>query len=453
MNLKKSKFKRIAVIGGGISGLATLHYLCRKYCKRDDIEIKLFEKEKFPGGTIHSQQVDKHLFEHGPNGFLTINPLTLEFFHEIQIADQLIVASAQAKKRFISYQNQLYPVPMNPVALFKFPLFSAREKIRIFQEFFQKAGTDPKESVFDFFQRRFGPRVAQLFLDPMVSGIYAGDAKKISVRAAFPKIYALEQTYGSVIKGLFKQKRDKKIKRKLVSLKDGMGSVIEKLYTMYRVYIHTKIDVASILQKEEKYCFKYDGQMYDADEIFLCAPAYGSSYLLKELNKDLAELLNQFEYAPIAVVGLVYAKSAFKNFPQGFGYLIPSSERRQTLGVLFESLIFANRCAEDEILVRVMIGGSRHPEVEDLSEDEISALALQEINQVLKAEDSPKQVYIKKWRRGIPQYTQTYLALRDQLEQLAAQFPRLHFCANYLKGISFNDCIENAYHSANKSLL
>ena len=194
--------KQILVIGGGISGLSVLHNLKKKYAADPHIQVRLLEKNGYAGGTARTKKYPHCLFEEGPNGFLDSKKSTLQLAQELGIDGDLLPAHHQSAIRYICLKNKLHKLPHNPAGMFKFKPFSLYDKIRFPLEFFVPKGTTPNETVYDFGKRRIGENFSRLFLDPMVSGIFGGDARNMDLKSAFPRIYEIEQTYGSLIKGM-----------------------------------------------------------------------------------------------------------------------------------------------------------------------------------------------------------------------------------------------------------
>jgi oxygen-dependent protoporphyrinogen oxidase len=458
--------QNIIIIGGGISGLALLHYLKQRYGREDGVNILLLEKDARLGGTIRSIQKDGNLFETGPNGFLDSKPRASALMKELGLEGSLARADQASKVRYLSVQNTLHAFPLNPRGFLSFKLLTPFEKLRVFGEWFVPKGRNPDESVYDFGKRRFGEQFARVFLDPMVSGIYGGDARRVILRTVFPKIYHLEQEHGSLFKALVKTRRVQQGREgsalgvpagTLTAPRQGMARLIEAIGTRYREHVLLNQDVVSVAGGQHHYRIRLrDGRELTADDLFVCAPAYSAGPMLKGVSEKMAAALGRIDYAPLAVVGLVVPLKCLAARPKGYGYLVPSSERKEVLGVLFESNIFPGRCGEDRMLFRVMVGGARHPRILNKTQEELVGLALNEITlgtgaggrrPVLAGEDV-EEVFFTPWERAIPQYDLEHRAAVDIIEEELRGRPRLHLVANYWKGVSLNDCIENAYQAA-----
>ena len=398
------RMKKIVIIGGGISGLAVLHYLKQRF--KDYVEITLYERNSQVGGTIGTLDFRGFLFETGPNGFLTNQPNTLEFLQEIGLATELIEANVSAKRRYIQLGGQLKLLPMDLVSFLKSDLLSNIQKFRMFQGLFLR-NTPKDQSIYDYTTKRFGVAVTERFVDPFLTGVYAGDIKSLHMQWAFPKM-------GS-----------KNGKPKLYSFKNGMGSLIQHLSKKYAANVKLESEINDFNQIE-------------ADIKICCTPAYVAANLLK------LDILKEIPYSPIAVIGLAFDKAAFKKIPDGFGYLIPSTEGKDVLGVLLESNVFERKTKENQVFLRVMLGGRHHPEILNLSKEQLLDKAIKELDQIYGLSAKPLGTAVKIWPQAIPQYELNYPNIRQELKKYLETTSSIYLCANYLDGISFNDCIYNA---------
>jgi oxygen-dependent protoporphyrinogen oxidase len=441
--------KNIVIIGAGISGLTLLYYLKKKYAGWPHVKITLLEAAGRPGGNIRTIQENDCLFECGPSGFLANQPAMLELVEELGLAQELITADAASKKRFVLVEEALHAVPGNLPEIFNFKPMTLTEKLRIFAEPFVPKSKKPNEAVYDFAKRRFGVKAARYFVDPMVSGIYAGDSEFLSVEAAFPGIYELEQRHGSVIRGMFAS-GGKKLKAELKSFRKGMGALVDALSGLAQESIRLNEPVREIIRAGQYYLAVTDRDKYPADEIFICTPAYAAGDLVGKLDADLGTALKSIDYAPLAVAGLVFEKTTLQRTPQGFGYLIPSVEESQVLGVLIESNVFEGRAGASQVLFRVMIGGTRNPECIQKSQQDLLAVALKEIDQRYGVTTSPAATIFASYSKAIPQYETAYLTLKKRIEHGLTELPRVHLLANYLNGVAVNDCVRNAKETAGR---
>lgn len=410
--------KRISIIGGGISGLAVLHYL--KQQMGDTVEITLFEREAEVGGTIRTIKKGDCLFECGPNAFLDYQPSTLQLIEELGLTDQLIEAAPGSRRRYIQIKGKLLPIPMDPVSFIRTPLISSDDKWSLLIGLFKK-NISKDRSIYAYVSQRFSPEIAESLVDPFISGIYAGNIKRLHMGAAFPK---------------FNRKGSKR-KTHMCSFKGGMGDIILELGKRYKEHIQTNAVIPDLTSLRPGW-----------DITVIATPAYAAARIVNNLNPALAGVLEQIPYAPVAVVGLLFKKTAFKKIPDGFGYLIPSQENKEVLGVLLESNVYPNRAQADEVMIRVILGGAHHPAIRNSSSEQVLSSAIKEIDAVYGLGSKPVETFVKLWPQAIPQYEMDYPLWHKEIALQCLKTPGVFLCANYLDGISFNDCINNAQVTA-----
>lgn len=433
--------KQIIIIGGGISGLAVLHHLKQKFKDRPDIQILLIEKNPQPGGVIQSYTKAGCLFEAGPEGFLTSKASTLQLAEELGLKDEVIQTPPETKLRYLCINNKLHAMPMGPGEFLRFKPFGIFEKLRVLSELFTPGKSDPKETVYQFGQRRFGKKFTEYFMDAMSTGIYGGNIRQLNLKTAFPQIYSMEEQHGSLLRaGIRQMKTRKKNASNLLSLRHGMGQLINALQNKYHDHISLEDEVYSLVKSEAGYVVETNKRKYFADEIFLCTPAYSAARLLRTINQSLALMLERIEYVPMTIIGLVYRKSSFQNAPRGFGYLVPSREGKKVLGMIFSSNVFPGRADSGKILLRVMLKGDHRS---NPTSDAIRCTQ-DEVAGIFKVTDSPIDTFSADWPAAIPQYTTAYQALIDPIKQELAGLSQFHVVASYWGGVSVNDCTQNA---------
>ena len=457
----------ILIIGAGISGLSCLHFLKRK---NPNVDVVLLEKNPHAGGTIRSRREDGFLFEHGPNGILA-QPLILEMFEQLGLSAHMIKASEAAKKRYVLKNGKLNPVPGHPKDFFQSNYLSAAEKCRAVCEMFVPKSFVPDETIYDFARRRFGTAVAEKLFDPMVKGIFGGDARRLHLRSVFSKVDRMEQQHGSVFRALMKGKKEKgavPFKRTLVSFREGMQTVIDALVEKYSRHIRCGVEVQNIstgASGRSRFVIQTSSGLFEADHVILCAPAFAAAKLLQGYDSELSRLLGQIEYAPIVVTGMGFERPPTRfsavggadftkrgrgGVPEAYGYLVASSEKSPVLGALFEDQIFEGRASENRALLRVMLGGSDHPEIVRDSPETIQSIALNHLEKVLGLRQKPQKFFLKIWPQAIPQYTLEYADVIRKARGRLENHPGLNLLANYLGGVSFNDCVENASQLAER---
>ncbi len=401
--------QKLAIVGGGISGLSLAYYL------QDKFEITIFEKEKW-GGKVYTQKVDNYLFEEGVNGFLSNSPKTLELCKEIGI--EPIKANENAKKRFI-YDDKLIEIPLKPIDFIKSDIMSFKGKIRLLKEFFIKPKCE-EESVEEFAVRRLGKEFNDKMMIPMLAGIYASTPEITSMNAAFPKLKKIECEYGSLFKGMMKLKRGGQPSGELHSFEWGMSEFINRLKEKIK---------ATFVQQE----IKDIDELKDFDKIVLATPAYESASILKKYEK-LSSLLKKIKYNPVAIVGFDYEDIK----PVGFGIL---TIKEKSLGILMDKYIFPNRNG-----IRVMVGGARYPEIKNFNEKEIIEIAKKDVEKITNSKN-PKISWVKFHKNAIPNYSLGHQQLVDEIFEEAKKVDII-LTGNAYKGVSFNDCIKNSFNLA-----
>lgn len=448
----------LIIAGGGISGLSLGFLLAQNR----DINVTVLEAEKRLGGKIWTERYEGHIVEAGVNAFLSNRPKTFELINALSLTP--LRSSDSARRRFIYSGGRLNLLPESPPAFLASSLISLPGKLRIFFEPFIQRGRSEDETLAEFAKRRLGTEAYEKLIDPMASGIFAGDPEQMSLRSCFPRIYELEQKYGSLIRAMIAlQKEAKKEGRKvgagpggvLTSFEAGMTSVVDTLSASLGERVRVAEKVVS-LEKTKKGFVVYlkDGTRLEADAVALAVPAYEAQAVLKELDKNLSTLLEEIPYPPLSVVALSYKKDKLpKEVSErlnAFGFLVPSRERRKILGSLFDSSIFPNRAPEGHVLIRAMAGGAKAPTAALLSDAELIKAVQAELRDILGIKKEPEFVRIFRHERAIPQYHVGHSLRLNAIEERLSAHKGLYITGNALRGVGFNDCIENSYKLAER---
>ena len=431
---------KIGIVGGGISGLATAFYIRQA---RPDIEIVLFEKAMTLGGKMSTKEVEGFFFEAGSNGFLSNKPDTLELVKLSGCDDILIKSNDSARKRFI-YKDFLCPLPESPKAFLKSPLLSFTGKLRVAGEFFIPAKKDNSdETLQSFGYRRVGKEMTDVFLDAMVAGVFASKPDKISVNSAFPAVVKLEHEYGGLFRGMLaKKKREAGPGGVLMSFEKGVSHFIERLASISNIEIYTNTCVERVDKCEQGYRIVSNDKETLCDKVILASPAFISAQLIKNIDKQLAEILNDIEYSPISIVGFGY--NSLKHDLDGFGLLTTSSANKEILGVLWDSSIFDGRAPKGKKSVRVMIGGQRNPTLALKSENELVAIAQKGIKETMGLDVSPDVVFVERYEKGIPNYRVGHGEQMTKVFKTLTQHKGLYLNSNAYFGVGLNDCVSNS---------
>ncbi len=439
--------RRIAIIGGGISGLSALHFIKHRYGSH--CEVTLFEKETRIGGTIGTDRKDGFISDWGPNGFLDKVPLTLEMISELGIDDLLEPANPKAENRYIYKNSKLHAISPSPIKFLKSSLLSIKGRGRLIVEPFIKQKKDDKdESIFEFAKRRIGKEAAETLIVPMVSGIFGGDARKLSLKACFPIMVEMEHEHGSLIKAMIAKKKQGSKggpagpQGRLTSFKNGLYTVIESFENQYRDNITTGMEITGINYDNSKFeiSFKYN-QPINFDAVICAAPAFAASKIVTDLDNSLAQLLSSIPYSSISVACLGYRQKDISHNLNGFGFLVPRNQGKRILGAIWTSSIFESRSPNGMAQLRVMLGGATDPDAISMDDDKMINLIHDEISPMLGINNRPEYINLFKWQKGIPQFVLGHPEKIRHLTEFQEKYPGLFFTGNAYDGIGLNDCI------------
>jgi len=447
----------VVVIGAGLSGLVTAFALARA-----GLRVQVIEAAPRTGGVISTVRRDGMLYERGPNSALDTHPRISELLDQLGIAAERVEASTVSSRRYVLRDGTPAALPTSPTAFFSTRLFSAAAKLRLLREpFIAPAPATADESVTQFVTRRLGHELLDYAIEPFVAGVYAGNPDELSVTAAFPKLYALEQRYGSLIKGQIKgarerARRDERAKNVAgsFSFRDGMQTLTDALTrALPTVLVDTMV---TRLERTQRGGFRVEASGSEAVQIasravVLAVPAPVAADLLRDHLPDAANALGGVLYAPVASVASLYARSAVAHALDGFGFLVPRVEQRRILGSLFSSSMFEGRAPEGKVLLTTFLGGRRQPEIALQSADDISRIVDGELTDLLGA-GRPIDTAVTRWTAAIPQYTLGHLDRVRRIERAEGGLRGFFLCASYRGGVSVGDRIKSAYETAERIL-
>jgi oxygen-dependent protoporphyrinogen oxidase len=411
----------------------------------------------------------------GANGFLDSKRSTLDLCNELGLTSELIAARPEAKDRFIFWRDRLHKLPTGPGELWGSGLLSWRGKLRLLCEAFVSRQRDEvDESVHEFACRRLGREAAEVLVDAMVTGIKAGDPTLLSVAAAFPRMVELERDYGSLIRAMPKVRRKRLAEAAalphhsaltthhspsstspggtLWSLHGGMGQLIEALTAAGDAELIRGVAVRRIARRErDGWTVFGDGvDRWDAEALVLACPSFVQAELVEPIDSELARLLSEIRYNSVAVVALGFRTADLSRSLDGFGYLVPQRLRRDVLGVLWNSTIFAHRAPVGMVLLQAMCGGWNRPEIVNWDDARLVRAVLDELRHTMQITCAPALVRIIRWPQAIPQYHVGHLARVAAIEAQRRQYPGLFLTGNSFRGVSVNDCTEEAVRCANE---
>lgn len=439
---------KIAIVGGGISSLASAFYL---ESANKDLSIDIYESQARLGGTMKTQNIDGFLFEEGVNGFLTNKPYMLDLVKSAQAEHLLLASNDLARVRYI-YTDKLHLLPETPQAFLRTKLLSLKAKLRVLAEPFIKAKTDAEDETLESFgNRRVGKEMTDIFLNAMVAGVFASSPEKISVKSAFPLVVNLEQKYGGLFRGMLKKrKKTPGPGGILMSFNGGVSTFIEHLATKLSANIFLNTKVEKIEKSNEKYKVISGEKSQVYDKIILATPAFISASLIADLDKNLAEKLAQIEYSPLGVIGFGYEK--LDHNLNGFGLLTPALAQQNILGVLWDSSVFTDRAPNSNQCLRTMIGGQRDKHLLQKTEQELIEIAKEGIKTTMGASASPVAVFTKIYQQAIPNYGLGHSLLIDEIFTKLEAHSGLYLNSNAYKGVALNDCVKNSKICAEKIL-
>lgn len=448
---------RLAIIGGGISGLSLAYYLLEQ---RPSLDILVLESEKKAGGKIWTDRVDGFLCEGGVNGFLDNRPKTIQLITKLSLAP--LRSNDNARKRYVYSEGKLNLLPESPAAFLTSNLLSIAGRLRVIYEMFVPKWQGGEETLAHFATRRLGREAYEKLIDPMASGIFAGDPEKMSIKSCFAKVYNLEQKYGSLIRGMIKlQKEAKKAGGRvgagpggtLTSFYDGMETLIAALSGFLGERVKTESEVISVNREGSHYkLFLSDGTDTEAEVVVCATPAFAAANIVSDLDKNLSSILNEIFYPSISVVCLGYKREKIKHNLMGFGFLIPFREGRKILGTLWDSSIFPNRAPEGYVLLRTMLGGARRSNLALESEQKLIALVTGELKDIMGITVQPDFAKVYTHKRGIPQYFLGHDQKTDLIAGMCNKYKGFYVAGNAYGGIGVNDCIENSSKLAERIL-
>ena len=438
---------RVAVLGGGISGLVAAHQLSLA-----GQDVELFEATDRVGGVIRSELADGFLLEHGPNS-IQPGPEVWKMIESLGLLPEMVEANSAHRNRFVVRDAMLHPVPLSPGQFFRASLFSPRAKVRLLREPLVGKASQP-ESVAEFVRRRLGNEFLQYAIDPFVAGVYAGDPEQLSMQHAFPRMVALEENYGSLIIGMLaarKSNAERPAPKKLISFGHGMETIPRRLASRLgrRIYLQRKVRGLEPTPNGLSVLIEGSDEKRAYDCVLSCIPVHAFRTLISGEALSLPDVT----YPPVTVVGLGYERSQVRHPMDGFGLLVPSAERDfRILGALFSSTLFPGRAPDGSVLITVFLGGMRHANADYLEGDSAVQVAHNDVARLLSIAGRPTFSRIVEWKRAIPQYDLEYDRTLCALDSAERAIPGLFFAGNYRGGISVVDSITSSAGTAQRIL-
>jgi oxygen-dependent protoporphyrinogen oxidase len=447
---------KVAVIGAGISGLA-----CAYRLRQLGVRATVFESNPAAGGMIDSVEKDGLLFEAGPQSFQG-TPALLEFIRELGLESQLQKADPRAP-RYVLLHGRLRKIPMSPQALLASTLLNPVSRWKIASEPFKKSRPPTEEeSVATFVRRKFGNEILEYLVAPFVSGVYAGDPEKLSLKAAFPTLDEWERQYGSVLRGAIKSRPAKEQRTgapPLCSFTHGTATLPRAIATKLGDSLQYETRAVSLnfsgrgaatagAACEIRMVRNGQEQSAPAGAVVVATPAYAAAHLLDSFSPQLAHTLSGIAYAPVAVVASSYYRQQVGDPLEGFGFLVPRGEKVRTLGTVWNSSLFPGRAREGSVTITSFIGGATDPDIIELHEEKLAAIVAEENARILGITGPPVETAVWKYERALPQYNLGHGHIVKTIRDAEHNSSGLFFAGNYLEGPAIGKCVENGFQTA-----
>ena len=431
--------RSVAVIGGGIAGL-TVAYRLQQRTPR--LEVTVYEKESQVGGFVRTHREDGRLVELGPNGFLDSKPEIMSLCRELGL--ELERADPKSAERFVEIDGRLRRLPKTPAEFIRSDILSLRGKLRFLSERLRgKASSSPDESIANFGRRHFGIEATNNLIDAVVTGIFAGDIEKLSVRSCFPKLVELETKYGSLLKAqgaLAKEKRERGDPSGLGTLTcsvGGMGALIHRLAERLGSIVHANKAVRSVTRESDGWGIAVDSENKKTDAVVLATPARTTAELIDD--GTLCSELKSISDVPAVVVALSFDQP----LPDGFGFIIPGRLGCEVLGVIYSSNLFPNQSKPGESSIRAILGGDRRRDVLAWNDDKLIQSVRDQLKRLAGVDAEPRHSFVQRWPHAIPQYHVGHQAKLKRIEESLSRIPGLFLTGASYRGLAVADCVRD----------
>lgn len=453
----------ITVIGGGIAGLATAFYLEKRARASDrEIQYAVLERDDRWGGQIATQSVDGFLIEGGPDLLLTQKTAGIQLCKDLGLGERLISTNRERQRTFLVQGGKLVPfpedfslVPSKFWPLARSPMFSVFGKLRMgLERFIPKRKDEGDESLANFIRRRLGKEAVEVG-GAMLAGIHSADAERLSMQTAFPMYVALEQRYGSLIKGVRAMKRNRPSpSAAFQTLIGGLGEMVETLTARLDGDLRKGIAVVAVRKSDGGFEVVAGEEALRTDAVVLATPAYVTADLVADFAPELSRGLREIRYVSTATVSLAYRKADVESQHdfEGFGFLSPAREGRQIAACTWVSTKLNYRAPDDGVLVRTFVGGTEQKKWVDLDDETLIAQSREELKNLMGLTADPLFARVFRWQKGRPQFDVGHLNRVAQLERLASRVGGLYLTGSAYRGSAIPDCIAQAVHTADRIL-
>jgi oxygen-dependent protoporphyrinogen oxidase len=447
----------VAIVGGGISGLA-----CAYYLSKSGISPVLIETRPRLGGVIQTEHVEGCVIEAGPDSFLSAKPAAMDLIREVGLAAEVIGSNDHLRKTYVWKNGRLVALPdglmmMVPTRILPMvttPLVGWATKIRMGLELLHGPRVrNQDQSVAEFVQAHYGAEAVDYLAEPLLAGIYGGSPSQLSVRSVLPRFLEMEAKYGSLAKGVLAERRAAASQPNHVplfrTLKGGLGTLVDALCRS----LEGKIEVvhgraAAVERTQSAFRIRIEGDWLEADQVVLACEAHRAA----ELSPDgrMAELLAGVAYGSSMTVALGFRAADFPRPLDGFGFLVPKKERRRLVACTSVGTKFPNRVPEGQVLLRCFLGGTDDPRVLDESDEAVATTVLDELHRIVGFQARPSFTRIFRWPRSMAQYSVGHEKRLAEVGERLATVPGLHLAGNAYAGIGIPDCIRTGRQAAEK---
>lgn len=468
---ESNRKKRIAIVGAGLSGLTAAFRLLQQTSYEQQFEITLYEKSSRIGGVFGTVEQDGYRLETGADSFITNKPQALQLCEDLRLTERLISTQSEFRRSLILHQGKPVPTPkgfnlMVPQQLWPLlssPLLSVRGKLRVLGEILVRSNPQQDESLSGFVTRRFGRELMENIVQPMIGGIYTADPEKLSLRATLPRFLEMEAEYGSLLKSIWKNRkqllRSQKEKASGVryglfaSLKEGMSELLQALWQKVEPQVDcqlgTQVEQITFDSASKQYTIQStnaqnEKQQHTFDALILATPGQTSAKLARDFAPQWSQAMTGIEYASSAIVVTGHRLADIEHNMDAFGLVIPNKENRQILAVSFTSRKFAQRAPEGSIQLRTFVGGAMQPENLKLNDDQLTELVLKELAEIFGVSGTPETVKVARWNQAMPQYHVGHLEKVERIKQLQTEHPNFESIGNALDGVGLPDVIATA---------
>ncbi len=462
---------RIAVIGGGVSGLAAAHRLLEL---KPNAKVILLEARERLGGVLCSEHRDGFLLEHGADNFITTPPWGVEFCQRLGIEQDLIETNSKHRRAFVVRKGKLRVIPagfvvMAPSRIWPIvstSILSLRGKLRMSCELLiPRHEADENESLANFVRRRFGKEVYERLVQPLIAGIYTGDPERLSLDATMPRFLQMERDHGSLIRAMWKQRQAQRTYpqqssgarySQFVAPRHGMSSFVQAIIERLgdtKVLLESPVQrIIPLRQGWQLTIGSKNCQTLDVDGLILAMPAHQNSTLLQSVDTLLANEFGKIRYGSCALVSLGFRREQIGHALDGFGFVVPAIEGRRILSASFSSIKYLGRAPKGHVLLRAFVGGASQSELVDWDDQRLEKMVQEELSDLLAIRGKPILCHIVRQRQAMPQYYVGHEQIVRRIQERVATLPNLALAGNALHGIGIPNCIHSGEQAA-ESLL